>query len=167
MGEPEATVPASPQALIAAGMVDVDATIVDALEEDLATNTGESLVVGAGPRLEEGVRSMESLVSTADQPQNPSQSFDMTRMDSESASVAMDTPRLVQEEAPRMGAFSRQERGRKWFLLIPRLLLHRRPWWRAHQPTQVVTTFRAPEVIGWRCSEPGSCNVHADGAQSR
>ena len=42
VGEPETTVPASPQDLIAVGIADVDAppTIVDALEEDLAKNTG-------------------------------------------------------------------------------------------------------------------------------
>ena len=47
--EPETTVPASPQALIAARLAVVDAppTIVDALEEDLATNTGETEVGGS------------------------------------------------------------------------------------------------------------------------
>ena len=48
VGEPETTVPASSQALIAVGIADVDAppTIVDALEEDLAMTTGEIEVVG-------------------------------------------------------------------------------------------------------------------------
>ena len=41
VGEPDTTVPASPQALIAAGTADVNGppTIVDALEEDLKMNT--------------------------------------------------------------------------------------------------------------------------------
>ena len=52
VGEPETTVPASPQDLIAVGIADVDAppTIVDALEEDLAKNTGEIEVVESSTR---------------------------------------------------------------------------------------------------------------------
>ena len=52
VGEPETTVPASPQALIAVGIADVDTppTIVDAFEEDLAKNTGEIEVVESSDR---------------------------------------------------------------------------------------------------------------------
>ena len=55
VGEPDTTVPASPQALIAAGIADVNAppTIIDALEEDLKMNTGETEVVRSGDDVSE------------------------------------------------------------------------------------------------------------------
>ena len=51
--EPETTVPASHSALVDAGMADLDVppTVLDALEEDLAMNTGAIQVASSSPRV--------------------------------------------------------------------------------------------------------------------
>ena len=125
--EPETTVPVSHSALIDAGRagLDVPPTILDALEEDLAMDTGASEVASSSPRVRVQIESrwresndnrtrMDSeseIASVAMETPVPEPLIDDSEEDvvhSESGDAERLTPRLVQEEvvAPRMGAIT-------------------------------------------------------------